>query len=178
MRRLLLLCAVFVASASTQDRALQAQAEKPGEWACCGGDESFDRYSPLSLINQDNVKDLEIVWRRPGLDPSLKEKFPDLSPSHYYKATPIMADGIIYAPDAVGLLEAIHPETGRTIWVQQPFEPTMKEASGQSMRGIDSWRPETLALVAYILQCNGFPAGKAQLGNADDLDKIRFKAKK
>jgi mono/diheme cytochrome c family protein len=37
--------------------------------------------------------------------------------------------------------------------------------------------PETLALVAYILKCNGFPAGKAELPNANDLNKIQFNSK-
>jgi mono/diheme cytochrome c family protein len=33
---------------------------------------------------------------------------------------------------------------------------------------------ETLDLVAYILQQNGFPAGKKALGSPDALNKIRF----
>ena len=66
-----------------------------------------------------------------------------MNPSHYYKATPIMVDGVVYSPNAVGLLEAFNPRDGKTIWLQQPFEATMKEASGQSMRGIDSWRGRT-----------------------------------
>ncbi|HEY7353569.1 MAG TPA: PQQ-binding-like beta-propeller repeat protein [Terriglobales bacterium] len=139
MRRSLLLC-VMIAPAIALTVASAAQSEKPGEWAYYGGDKSFNRYSPLAQISRDNVKNLQIVWRRPGVDPSLKQKFPDLNPSHYYNATPIMVDGVAYTPNAVGLLEAFNPATGKTIWVQQPFEPTMKEASGRSMRGIDSWR--------------------------------------
>lgn len=117
-----------------------AQDEKAGEWTYYGGSKGFTRYSSLAQINRDNVKKLQVVWRRPGIDPSLKQKFPDLNPSHYYKATPIMVDGVLYTPDAVGLLEAINPADGKTIWVQQPFEATLKEAAGQSMRGIDSWQ--------------------------------------
>jgi cytochrome c len=37
---------------------------------------------------------------------------------------------------------------------------------------------ETLDLVAYILERNGFPAGKTGLANPDDLSKIQFKSKK
>lgn len=111
-----------------------------GEWPYYGGEKSFDRYSQLDQINRDNVKDLRIVWRRPGIDPALAAKFPDISPSHYFKATPIMLGGVLYTPNAVGLLEAINPATGKTIWVQQPFRPTLKEATAQSMRGVDSWQ--------------------------------------
>jgi glucose dehydrogenase len=99
-----------------------------------------DRYAPLDEINRDDVKDLRIVWRCPVVDPTFTEEFPDVSPSHYYKATPIMVGGVLYTPHAVGLIEAINPANGNTIWVQQPFRPTLKEASGQSMRGIDSWQ--------------------------------------
>jgi glucose dehydrogenase len=109
-------------------------------WTYYGGNKGFQRYSSLNQINRDNVQDLRVVWRRAGVDATLVQKFPDISPSHYYKATPIIVDGVLYSPNAIGLLEAINPGTGKTIWVQQPFRPTLKEAAGQSMRGIDSWR--------------------------------------
>ncbi len=139
MRRFLLSCAIGAVLLFTGSQAT-AQTDKPGEWTYYGGSKGFTRYSALAQINADNVKNLKVVWRRPGVDPSLKQKFPDLNPSHYYKATPIMVDGVVYSPNAVGLLEAFNPADGKTIWLQQPFEATMKEASGQSMRGIDSWR--------------------------------------
>ncbi len=139
MRRLLLFCTAAVGLILGAPRA-SAQAERLGGWTYYGGSKGFTRYSALAQIDADNVKNLKVVWRRPGVDPSLKQKFPDLNPSHYYKATPIMVDGVVYSPNAVGLLEAFNPADGKTIWLQQPFESTMKEASGQSMRGIDSWR--------------------------------------
>jgi quinoprotein glucose dehydrogenase len=120
----------------------QAMA-RTGDWPYYGGNKGFQRYSPLDLINLNNIAQLRIVWRRPGVDPSLSQKFPDLKPSHYYNATPVFVGGVLYTPNAVGLLEAIDPESGRTIWVQQPYRPTMKEAAGRSMRGIDTWRDGT-----------------------------------
>lgn len=116
------------------------QSKTTEEWSYYGSTKGFTRYSPLDQINRENAHRLRIAWQRPGVDPSLLQKFPDLNPSHYFKATPIVVDGVLYCPDAVGLLEAIEPATGKTIWVQQPFESTMREASGQSMRGVDSWR--------------------------------------
>jgi len=111
-----------------------------GEWPYYGGNKGFQRYSPLDQINATNVSKLHLVWRRPGVDASLLQKFPDLNPSHYYNATPVFVDGTLFTPNAVGLLEAIDPETGATRWVQQPYEPTLHEAAGRSMRGIDTWR--------------------------------------
>jgi len=116
--------------------------DKPsGEWRNFGGSKHFDRYSPLSQINRDNVKRLGIAWTRPGMDASITRQFPDLiSPSYYLRGTPIMIEGVLYASNAVGLVEAFDPATGKTLWVQQPFAPTLKEAAGVSTRGVDFWR--------------------------------------
>jgi quinoprotein glucose dehydrogenase len=121
----------------TEETAAMGQL---GGWSYYGGDKGFDRYSPLDQINSKNVNDLRIAWTRPGVDPSLMQQFPDLNPTHYYNATPVMVGGVLYSPDAVGLLEAFDPATGKTLWVQQPYSATLQEAAGRSMRGIDTWR--------------------------------------
>jgi hypothetical protein len=54
-----------------------------------------------------------------------------------------MTDGVLYAPDAVGLVEAFDPVTGKTLWVQQPFAATLKEASGVSTRGVNFWHSDS-----------------------------------
>jgi glucose dehydrogenase/mono/diheme cytochrome c family protein len=112
-----------------------------GEWRNFGGSKHFDRYSPLSQINRDNVGRLGVAWTRPGLDATLTQKFPDLAggQSYYMRGTPIMIGGVLYAPDAVGLVEAFDPATGKTLWVQQPFPPTLQGAAGHSTRGVDYW---------------------------------------
>src|SRR5271154_4464908 len=107
-----------------------------GEWSTYGGDKTWDRYSPLNQVSQDNVKDLSMVWNRAAVDPAIKNKFPDIIPSNYFRGTPIMIDGVLYAPDGVGLVEAFNAATGKTKWVQHPVEPTLKEASGDSTRGV------------------------------------------
>jgi len=118
-----------------------AQTMPPkGEWFTYGGDKTWDRYSPLDQINEQNVKDLTMVWNRPAVDPLIKDKFPDIVPSDYFRGTPIMIDGVLYAPDGVGLVEAFNAATGETKWVQQPVEPTLREAAGQSTRGVAFWR--------------------------------------
>jgi quinoprotein glucose dehydrogenase len=119
--------------------------QKPGdvEWRTYGGDKGFTRYSALDQINRNNVKNLKIVWRRPAVDPLIMDKFPDLNPSNYFRGTPVMIDGVLYSPNGVGLIEAFDAETGQTKWVQQPVEPTLKEAAGQSVRGVAYWRKES-----------------------------------
>ena len=117
-----------------------ADGATTAEWRYFGGSKRMDRYSPLAQINRSNVEQLQVLWTRPGLDASLTQQFPDLTPSTYLRGTPVLLDGVLYAPDAVGLVEAFDPATGKTLWVQKPFEPTLKEAAGESTRGVDSWR--------------------------------------
>jgi len=38
------------------------------------------------------------------------------------------------------LLEAFDATTGKTKWVQKPFPKSLKEAAGQSVRGVEYWR--------------------------------------
>jgi quinoprotein glucose dehydrogenase len=109
------------------------------EWGYFGGDKAFTRYSPLARIDRGNVQRLQVVWRRPAIDPKVKEAFPELKVSGNLRSTPIIVDGVLYAPNAVGLVRALHPATGETIWEQSPFEPMKEEIEGQSPRGLDSW---------------------------------------
>ena len=118
---------------------LAQQATTSGEWRTYGSDKAFTRYSPLDQINRDNVAKLRVAWSRPAVDPLIKDKFPDLSPSNYFRGTPIMINGVLYAPNGVGLMEGFDAATGKTKWVQQPVEPTLKEAAGQSTRGVAYW---------------------------------------
>jgi len=110
------------------------------DWPYYGGSEGFDRYSPLDAINPADVKGLKILWIRPALDASLTRKFPDLTAGSYFRSTPIEIGGVLYAPDGVGLVEAFNAKTGKTLWVQHPFTPTLADAAGGSPRGVAYWR--------------------------------------
>jgi glucose dehydrogenase len=127
------LIGLWAVAVGTQQRAAQA------EWRFFGGDKGYTRYSPLDQINRDNVANLTILWRRPGLDTKLSQAFPDLSPSSYFRGTPIVVDGVLYAPNAVGLVEAFDAATGKTLWVQEPIDPGLAGVAGQGNRGVDVW---------------------------------------
>ncbi|MYA08655.1 MAG: PQQ-binding-like beta-propeller repeat protein [Holophagales bacterium] len=114
-------------------------AAQEGEWPYFGGDRTFKRYSPLDRIDASNVGDLRIVWRRPGLEPELREEFPELRPGNNLRSTPIMVDGRLFLTNLVGLLRAVDPASGEALWSQAPFEPTIEEARGLSPRGVDLW---------------------------------------
>ncbi len=112
-------------------------APPSAEWTYYGGQNSFNRYSPLTQINRENVASVEVLWRRPGIDPQLAEEFPDLAFNNYLRGTPILVDGTLYAPNAVGLIEASDPGTGKTRWVQRAA--SLEDARGRSFRGAAYW---------------------------------------
>ena len=87
------LVAVLTMASSEGVRA-QDETSK-GEWRSSGGDSAYTRYSPLDQITRDNVKDLRIVWRRPGIDPEFTERYPRLRTGNYLRATPTMLDGVL-----------------------------------------------------------------------------------
>ena len=51
-----------------------------------------------------------------------------------------MVDGVLYAPNAVGLVRALDPGSGETRWEQTPFAQTIEEVSRPSPRGVDYWK--------------------------------------
>ena len=95
-----------------------AQQGVDGEWRVHGGDAGYTRYAALDQIDADTVGDLQIVWRREAVDASLRERWPELRYSNQLRSTPIMVDGVLYASNGIGLVEAFDPGTGETLWVQ------------------------------------------------------------
>ncbi len=105
-----------------------------GEWTTWGGDAGFTRYSPLDQIDKDNVGNLEAAWRWKSLTHGS-------SPDGNLKATPLMIDGVLYAPAGIHQVAAIDPATGETLWI---FTPNPADLGGGrplrlSSRGLAYW---------------------------------------
>src|SRR4051794_25937359 len=91
------------------------QGARGGEWARYGADAGATRYAPLDQINKGNVAQLRVAWRREAVDATISSKKPDLTYSNNFRATPLMVGGVLYSPNGIGLVEAFHPGTGKTI---------------------------------------------------------------
>jgi glucose dehydrogenase len=127
------LLTLVTASLSAQDTT------PPSAWRYFGGNKAFTRYAPLDQIDRDNVGELRVLWRRAATDPAFTVAFPDRTVSGNLRSTPILIDEALYAPNALGLVEAFDPATGETIWRQLPFDASPEEAFGRSSRGVDYW---------------------------------------
>ena len=119
---------------------VNGQNIEDGEWGYFGGDNKFNRYSPLDLINTNNVDQLSIVWHRDATAASLRDDYNGMGFEKNLRSTPLLIDGVLYAPNIFGLVEAFDPATGETGWTQEPYQQTLLEAAGISSRGIAHWQ--------------------------------------
>src|SRR6185295_16575758 len=79
------------------------------EWAAPGGDWAGTRYSTLAQINARNIKQLSGAW---------VVETPDRA-----EATPIVKDGRMFVVTTAGVIMALDPATGRTLWTFKPETP-------------------------------------------------------
>ena len=139
LRRILVagLCLGLLLTQSKEVRAQQSTTH--GEWRSYASDKANTKYTPLDQIDRDNVGKLRVLWRRPGVDPELTQAFPDLNPYNGFQSTPLMIGGVLYTSNSIGLVEAIDPGTGETLWIQEPLHEGFRGMAGVSTRGVAHW---------------------------------------
>ena len=109
----------------TYDRLLRA-AQEPQNWLTYSGGYSSHRHSPLTQIDQSNVKRLQIAWVFQG-DASLQN----------FEATPIVADGVMYFTQPINDVVAADAKTGRVYWIFRHNLPAdIKPCCGSVNRGV------------------------------------------
>ena len=131
---------ILLVSIGLITRIAEGQTIEEGAWRYFGGDNKFNRYSPLDLINTNNVDQLSIVWHRDATAASLRDDYNGMGFEKNLRSTPLLIDGVLYAPNIFGLVEAFDPATGETVWTQEPYQQTLLEAAGISSRGIAHWQ--------------------------------------
>ena len=72
------------------DARLRQASSAPDDWLTFGRDYDEQRFSPLTQINRDNVRELGLAW------------YVDLEPTRGMEATPLVVDGVLYATDRRG----------------------------------------------------------------------------
>ena len=110
-------CLPFVVRAQTPDTikaapafaARQLAALPTTGWLTNGGSLSNQRYSPLSQINRDNIRDVKAVWRT-HLNGS------GMGAQHSGQAQPIVLDGVLYMVTGADDVFAVSVATGKILW--------------------------------------------------------------
>lgn len=130
---LLSLLLIAPAPAPAQDGA------PDGQWPHHSGEPGSTRYSALDQVHRGNVGDLVVAWRRPAVAEELTERHPELRFGNNFRSTPLMVDGVLYASNGIGLVEAFEPGTGRTVWVQE-LPDVENPLRGITSRAVGYWR--------------------------------------
>ena len=127
--RALVLATAVAAGASVQaqvtfERLLRADAE-PWNWLTYSGTYRSQRYSPLTQITPQNVKNLEPQW---VFQSRSLEKF---------EATPLVVDGVMYTVQAPNDVIALDAATGRIFWTYSYTpSPQARPCCGRINRGL------------------------------------------
>ena len=198
LRRRSLVLALAACAAAPAGQALPLggaqQGARDGEWRSFGADAGSTKYSPLGLIDRDNVAGLEVAWRWESVDgrfdlERLRQEHPNLQVPNDIadvrigglKGAPLMVNGVLYVATPLGQSAAIDAGTGRTLWVYDPasyasgIPVTML---GFSSRGLAHWGegPDARVLYgtgdAYLVAVDartGEPVGEFGAGGRIDL---------
>ncbi len=94
----------------TGARIIAADSE-PGNWFSHGRGYDEQRYSPLDLLNADNVGGMGLAW------------YYDLETDRGLEATPLVADGTIYTTGTWSIVYAFDAISGKLLWKFDPEVP-------------------------------------------------------
>src|SRR5438034_6705409 len=123
-----------------RDRLINAQNE-PQNWLMMNGDYGSTRYSKLSQVNRDNVKNLRMVWALAlGGMQDVGQNGPES------EINPLIDNGFLYTSDGWGTLYRIdgrNPTKGEFSWVTDPG--VKHQGNLPRTRGIALWEDLVIA---------------------------------
>jgi len=110
---------------------LAQQGAKDGQWKMYASENGSTGYSPLDLINRDNVKDLRVAWTW---------KFDNFGNTNS-EVTPIMVNGVLYFPlSPRRTIIAADAATGQTLWTWRPPADEREDRPARTYaRGVAYW---------------------------------------
>jgi len=123
-----------------RDRLLNAQNE-PQNWLMMNGDYGSLRYSKLTQINRDNVKNLRMVW---GLALGGMQDVGANGPES--EVNPLIDNGYMYTTDGWGTIykiDARNPGKGEFVWICDPG--VTRKGNVSRTRGIALWEDLVIA---------------------------------
>jgi quinoprotein glucose dehydrogenase len=110
------------------------------EWPFYGGDQAGTKYSTLTQINSENVRNLKPVWEWRTGEMALEQY--KTSPG-VFEVTPLMVDGTLYLSTSYNRVVALDPATGKERWSYDPKayeDGQVPNGTGFVHRGVAFWR--------------------------------------
>jgi quinoprotein glucose dehydrogenase len=119
-------------AANLGDPLSNGQQTPDGEWSAYGRTDYGQRYSPLTQINTDNVKDLELAWQIQTGD----VKGPDDVGETTYQATPLKIGNALYLCTPHNWVMALDADSGESLWTFDPKVEKNLQRQHQTCRGV------------------------------------------
>ena len=140
---LILVVITILSGGGNRGKAMAQSIAEGSDWPAYGHDAGGSRYSPLSQINRDNVKQLKVAWTyRTGHLADSKRA----AETTEFEATPIMVDGTLYLSTPFNRIIALDPQTGTERWAFDPkLDLSIPYAEGFTSRGVSTWLDRTRA---------------------------------
>src|SRR5215831_12016939 len=152
-----------------KERLLNAQNE-PQNWLMMNGDYSSQRYSKLTQINRENVKNLRMVW---ALALGGMQDVGQNGPEN--EVNPLIDNGFMYTSDGWGTLykiDARDPNKGDFVWINDLG--VRHEGNVPRTRGFALWEDLVISTlpdgrVVAVNRDSGEPVWDKKLAGADDF---------
>jgi len=126
---------IFVSCKNRDANKSNAGMETGKNYPVYGGNKAGNRYSPLSEINIENVKNLTVAWTYFANDqPDTVSK--QTSRPREIQCQPIVVNGMLYGTSAELNLFALNAATGEQQW---KFEPIKENQRFNTNRGVVYW---------------------------------------
>lgn len=123
---------------STQTAGVSAE-----DWVAYGRTQAGERYSPLTQINVDNVKDLEVAWVYHTGDLKTDKD----SGESTYEVTPLKVNNTLFLCTTHQFLDALDAETGKRLWRFDPHLAPTKRFQHMTCRGVSYYDVNTAAVI-------------------------------
>ena len=110
---------------------IEAADKDAANWLTYGRTYSEQRFSPLTKINKENVKDLGLAWTF------------ELTTNRGQSATPLVIDGVMYVVSSWSIVHALDGATGKELWRFDPQVPRRfgaKACCDVTSRGLAAWK--------------------------------------
>lgn len=123
-------CQNSAVSSETARAEMTGLRAASGNWVTTGGGFDETHFSPLDLINANNLGKLGLAWSF------------ETGTTRGLEATPVVVDGVLYTSGSVGQVYALDAASGEKIWTFEPEVPgeAMANACCDTVnRGVAVW---------------------------------------
>ncbi len=137
------LAALLLLVAGCQAKGATVVGGPVADWPAYGRDPGGSRYSPLTQITRENVKQLDIAWTYRTGELEAERKVPWHNAT--LETTPILIDGTLYFCTTFNRVVALDPEKGTERWRFDPVVDVTIPRADLACRGVSSWRDSSAA---------------------------------